>query len=290
MAFASETAWINTYEPVFRRMIEEAPIGLKNTCDVRYGSEGEDHFFDFVKAGSISTSSDLTETHSLTDDTFERRRIDFDPFYKASIYSKDQMIKMGKDPVNILFVSLRTGYARKVEKLIITAATGTAHGGKLGSTAIPFPAANTVAATGTGGTISYEDVTILNRMMYEDNIPESQEKYLVLGPKQHQAMLNEEKAINSDYGADAVVVRDGRVRRLAGFNVYVSNQLDLTGTDRTCLAYAQNHIGLWIAEDVMLQAEQRKDKHYSTQLYTRIQVGATRLHEEGVYALTCTES
>tara|TARA_R100001015_G_scaffold4445_1_gene1571 strand:- start:88 stop:318 length:231 start_codon:yes stop_codon:yes gene_type:complete len=75
-----------------------------------------------------------------------------------------------------------------------------------------------------------------------------------------------------------------------GFKFITSNRL---GTDsdgnRQVLAFAGDGIKLAIGKDVTSRIDERADKSYSTQIYYCMDIGATRMEEEKVVEIACTE-
>ena len=65
---------------------------------------------------------------------------------------------------------------------------------------------------------------------------------------------------------------------------------DATNTDdRLCFAYTEDAIKLAIGKDVTGRIDERADKSYSTQIYYCMDIGATRMEEEKVVEIACTE-
>tara|TARA_R100001443_G_scaffold55213_3_gene66484 strand:- start:130 stop:342 length:213 start_codon:yes stop_codon:yes gene_type:complete len=70
----------------------------------------------------------------------------------------------------------------------------------------------------------------------------------------------------------------------------MSNRLALDSTTRTCFAWAQDGILLAVGQDAKSRIEERSDKSFSTQVYYSQTVGATRMEEDKVVSILCTES
>ena len=92
-----------------------------------------------------------------------------------------------------------------------------------------------------------------------------------------------------DFTTKPVLV-DGRIKSFMGFNFVDSQRLALSGTDRTVVCWAKSglHLGIW--DDIDVQIDKRPDKSNSTQVYVKGTFGATRLEEEKVVAITCSEA
>ena len=75
-----------------------------------------------------------------------------------------------------------------------------------------------------------------------------------------------------------------------GFNFIDSQRLALTSTNRTVITWAKSglHLGIW--NDINVEIADRPDKSHSTQVYVKGTFGATRVEEEKVVAITCSEA
>ena len=83
---------------------------------------------------------------------------------------------------------------------------------------------------------------------------------------------------------------NGEINSFLGFNFIVSNRLSLSGTTRSCIAYAQYGIALAVGKDVQARIDERADKSYATQVYYCMSIGATRMEEAKVVEVQATES
>ena len=70
---------------------------------------------------------------------------------------------------------------------------------------------------------------------------------------------------------------------------HVSTRLALSGSDRTCFAFAEDGIKLAVGKDTMARIDERPDKSYSTQVFYCATFGATRMEEDKVVQITCVE-
>tara|TARA_R110000765_G_scaffold66149_2_gene128094 strand:+ start:173 stop:364 length:192 start_codon:yes stop_codon:yes gene_type:complete len=58
---------------------------------------------------------------------------------------------------------------------------------------------------------------------------------------------------------------------------------------RTCFAWAEDGLKLAVGKDVMAKIEDRADKSYSTQVFYCASFGATRMEEEKIVEIACSE-
>ena len=113
--------------------------------------------------------------------------------------------------------------------------------------------------------------------------------FCAIGAQQHDDLLGETQAVSLDFTNRPVLV-DGRIKAFMGFNFLDSQRLALSGSNRTVVCWAKSglHLGIW--GDINVQISDRADKSYSTQVYVKETIGATRVEEEKVVAITCSEA
>jgi hypothetical protein len=112
--------------------------------------------------------------------------------------------------------------------------------------------------------------------------------YCALGAEQHDDLLGETFTASLDYNTRPVLV-DGRITSFMGFNFIDSQRLDKASTTRACPAWAKSGMLMGVWNDVTGRVSERGDKSYSTQVYAKTTIGATRLEEKKVVEILCTE-
>jgi hypothetical protein len=78
--------------------------------------------------------------------------------------------------------------------------------------------------------------------------------------------------------------------RFLGLNLQHQIDLQKSGNDRLCLAFAQDGLTLAIGKDISARIDERADKSYATQVYYCQSIGATRMEEAKVLGITCVEA
>jgi hypothetical protein len=166
--------------------------------------------------------------------------------------------------------------------------TGTAKTGEDGTTSTAFPAGQTAATTAGGMTVAKLREAMQLLIAAEVDV-DNEPLYCAIGAQQHDDLLGETQAISLDYTNKPVLV-DGRIKSFMGFNFIDSQRLALSGTNRTAICWAKSglHLGIW--NDISVEISDRADKSYSTQVYVKGTFGATRVEEEKVVAITCSEA
>ena len=117
---------------------------------------------------------------------------------------------------------------------------------------------------------------------------DSERLYCAISAEQHDDLLGETQAISLDFTTRPVLV-EGRITSFMGFNFIHSERLGLSGSDRRVPAWAESGMCLGIWGDVVGKVSERDDKSYSTQVYTKTTIGATRLEEKKIVEIICAE-
>jgi hypothetical protein len=205
-------------------------------------------------------------------DTFDKLRLLTDP---ESTYVQNAVFAAG----------------RKMDRLILAAALGTAKTGEAGATSTVFTAANEVdvAVGGANSRLNVAKLVALQELMIANAIDFTNEEPVVpLTAKDNSALLNEIQIISSDFnGGDRPVLKDGRIIRFMGFT-FVYCQLNETvnaGTNEVNVPVwvkSGMHLGLW--NDVTTSISMRHDLQGEPwQAYVYMTAGATRIEENKVY-------
>lgn len=206
----------------------------------------------------------------------------------ADLIDDQDKLKIIADPTSPYAINGAMSMGRAMDDLIIAAATGTAKTGEDGTTSTAFPAGQTAATTAGGMTVAKLREAMQLLIAAEVDV-DNEPLYCAIGAQQHDDLLGETQAISLDYTNKPVLV-DGRIKSFMGFNFIDSQRLALSGTNRTAICWAKSglHLGIW--NDISVEISDRADKSYSTQVYVKGTFGATRVEEEKVVAITCSEA
>ena len=102
-------------------------------------------------------------------------------------------------------------------------------------------------------------------------------------------MLGTTQITSSDFNSVKALVQ-GDIDTFMGFRFIRSERL---GTDangnRQVLAFTNTSMGLALGKDIQTKISERADKNYSTQVYLCMTIGATRVEDEKVLEIACTE-
>lgn len=206
----------------------------------------------------------------------------------ADLIDDQDKLRIIADPTSPYAINGSMAMGRAMDDEIIAAATGTSLTGEDGTTSTAFPAGQTAGTTAGGLTVAKLREAMQLLLAAEVDV-DNEPLFCAIGAQQHDDLLGETQAVSLDFTNRPVLV-DGRIKAFMGFNFLDSQRLALSGSNRTVVCWAKSglHLGIW--GDINVQISDRADKSYSTQVYVKETIGATRVEEEKVVAITCSEA
>ena len=278
------TAFVQQYSANVQLLSQQMGALLRDKVRVE-SVVGKNAFFDQV--GSV-TAVQKTSRHSDTpqiDTPHARRRVSLSDYEFADLIDNQDKVRMLIDPTSTYAQAAAYAIGRAMDDVIISAALGTAFTGETGSTSTSN--ANTIAHGSAGLTIA--KLRTAKQTLDLNSVDPSIPRYIIVGPKQITDLLGTTEVTSSDFNT-VKALANGEINSFLGFNFIVSNRLSLSGTTRSCIAYAQDGIALAVGKDVTARIDERSDKSYATQVYYCATFGATRMEEDKVVEVQATES
>jgi hypothetical protein len=183
---------------------------------------------------------------------------------------------------------------RQFDRLLIDAFFDAANTGVAGATSTSHGAGQVVAVTQGASAACGMNVAKLREakrlLMAADVDLESDPLCCAVTAKQHDDLLAEAQIISTDFNDKPVLV-EGRLSRFLGINFVHTELLEVDSNSyRRCPVWAKSgmYLGLW--NDITTDISQRKDvQGLPYQAYVYMTAGATRLEEEKVVEIKCSE-
>lgn len=261
---------------------------LRNTIMVKSGVKGEETYMDQINSfAALPKGARLADTDP-TLASFDRRRISLEDFYVAKAWEKMDDIRTLADPTSAIVRNGINAMGRKIDDIIIAAATGTAYTGKTGTTAVTFPTSTNQIAAGSANLTLAKWLDALEVLNANDVDP-SEEKFIIIGSSQLTSLLTTTEIKSADYNSVKALVQ-GQVNEFLGCKVIRSERLNKSGNNRTVLLYTKNSMGIAFGQDVVSRMDELPGKHYAKQLYFSMSCGASRLEEAKVVSILCDET
>ena len=248
---------------------------------------GEKAFYDQVSSVSAVKRTTRHSDTPLIEVPHSRRQVVMYTYEFADLIDDADQVATIVDPTSAYAQSAASAMNRAVDDEIIAAATGTAKTGKAGSTSTDLASAHIIAHGSAGLTVA--KLLSAKEQLDLADVDPSIPRHIAVAPQQITNLLNTTEVKSSDFNTVKALAR-GELNSYLGFTFHVSNRLALDSTTRTCFAWAQDGILLAIGQDQKSRIEERSDKSFSTQIYYSQTVGATRMEEDKVVSILCTES
>lgn len=179
---------------------------------------------------------------------------------------------------------------RYFDDLLINAANGTASTGVDASSLSTESFASTVSTSGgylvadtfgasasTG--MTYPKLVEAYRVLRHAQVDlDAETPCLLMSSQQEADLKKQQEVISKEYNAN-MVVENGRVQHLAGFDIVVSERVNTSSANslRNCLAFVKSGLYLGIWKDMNVKIDNRVDlTSQPWQLYSMLSAGATR--------------
>ena len=279
------TAFVNQFSSNVQLLSQQ--IGSKLRGAVSEESvTGEKAFFDQIGSGVAQLRTSRHADTPLMETPHSRRQVSIDTYEYADLVDDADKVRMLIDPTSTYARAAAAAIGRAIDDSIITAATGTAKTGVAGGTDTSMLAANQIAHGSAGLTVA--KLVSAAKILDNADVDPSIQRYIVVGPEQVEDLLNNSTVTSSDYNSIKALVQ-GEIDTFLGFKFIKSTRLAVASSVRTCFAWAEDGLKLAVGKDVMAKIDQRADKSYSTQVFYCASFGATRMEEEKVVEIACSE-
>jgi hypothetical protein len=263
---------------------------LRDAVDTDFTQDGAVIYFDFIGTASVRKRVTVAEATQHNPPPHSRRLIRPNT-YKADAYLSDVDIqKMGRSPQNKWMQAFVAAHARNCDDVIIAAANGNAVSAdeNLAETTIALPAGQKIAVAAAG--LNLAKVAEAKYRLDLANVP-LEDRHAVIGPIQESNLLNEAKATSRDYVSNKILEKGSiEGETWMGFTWRLSNRLTAdASSDRLCLFYHKQAIGLWCPMDVKSDIAKDPSRSFDWAMVVQMSCSATRIQDAGVVQVACDE-
>jgi hypothetical protein len=286
MSVQITTAFVEQYKSNVFHLAQQKGSKLRDA--VRTESiVGKSHFFERIgSTAAVKRTSRHADTPRV-DTPHSRRKVTMDDYDWADLIDDSDKIRMLISPQSEYAKAGAYAMGRTMDDVIIAAATGNAFGGVSGGSTIALPAGQKIAHGSTGLTIA--KLISAKEKLDAANVDPDEARVLVCSAKQISDLLGTTQITSADFNSVKALVQ-GDIDTFMGFKFIRSERL---GTDsngnRQVLAFTNTSMGLALGKDIQTKISERADKNYSTQVYLCMTIGATRVEDEKVIEIACTE-
>jgi hypothetical protein len=297
MSWSPDTAFVQDYKNQLDVAFQQMSSRLRSTVEV----VTQNAEYGYYERLGEATANEITTRHAATpldDIDHTRRRVQIRGYNNALLFDNQDRLRMLIDPKMKYAEAQAAALSRKMDSIIISAASGTAVTGKTGSGTQSFDSANQIAVSYVeSGAATNSGLTVakLRKAGYllrsNEVLQNGQKPHCIVSAKQIQDLLTDPQVTSSDYNTVRALV-NGEIDTYMGFKFIQTELLTLnSSTDvRTCLVYVPAAMKFAIAEDINLSIDKRADKNNSWQVYSEATFGAVRMWEEAIVEIACDES
>lgn len=284
MSFQIDTAFSKQYKDTITLLVQQGGSRLRDS--VRNEVQiGEKAFWEQIGATSAKLKTTRHGDSPLVSTPHSRRQSTMLDYEWGDYIDQNDMNKMIIDPTSMYMLNARNAMGRAIDDAIITNALGTAFTGKEGATSVTFPATQVVTATSG---LNLAALTATLEKFNANNVDPDEEKYLVCGSQQITNLLGINQVTSVDFNTNRALTT-GKVGSFMGFTFIQTERLPKVSTVRSCIAYTKSGLLLALGKDITTNIAQRPDKSFSWYIYACMSIGATRMEEERVVRIDCTE-
>lgn len=286
MSTQINTAFVNQFSANVQMLSQQMGSILRAAVDVETVN-GEKAFFDQVGSAAAVKRTTRHGDTPMVETPHERRMVTMADYEYADLIDDQDRVRLLIDPTSTYGRAAAAAMGRAMDDEIIAAALGTAQTGKDGGTSTALPSGQKIAVASAGLTIAklVSAKELLDAASVDPSIP----RHIVVSPKQISDLLNNTTVTSSDFNTVKALAQ-GEINSFVGFQFHVSNRLTTDGSgDRQVIAFASDGIKLAIGKEPSARIDERADKSYATQVYYCQSLGCTRMEEEKVVEIACSE-
>lgn len=309
MSAQIDIAFINQYNAVAMSLSQQKGSRLQDK--VRNEMQHSEAEF-FERIGTVA-AVELPGRHSetpYTDTPHTRRMVTMKDYVWADRTDDQDKIRLLIDPTSEYAAQAAYAFGRTKDSIIISNALGSAYGGKTGSSAVVLPSAQKYAANASGAFTNLTVATLRKVKKLMDVQEVEGRRFLACTASQIESLLGQTEVTSSDYASVKALVQ-GEVNSFMGFE-FVRTQLlgqPASGTVasaadgsvgagaavdtssyRSCIAWAEQGLLMTTGMNFETKVDVLPAMNYTTQVYARMSIGATRMEEVQVVEVICKES
>jgi hypothetical protein len=287
MSVQITTAFVEQYKSNVFHLAQQKGSRLRDAVRTETVN-GKAHYFE-----RIGTTAALKRTsrHSDTprvDTPHSRRRVTMEDYDWADLIDNEDKVRMLISPESEYAQAGAWAMGRAMDDAIIDAASGNAFGGVAGGTTVALPSGQKIAHGSAG--LSVSKLIEAKEILDANSVDPEEARFCVVTSKQLSDLLAITQITSADFNSVKALVQ-GDIDTFLGFRFIRTERLDTnSSSNRLVLAFAQSGIGLAVGQDVQTRISERADKNYATQVFLSMTIGATRIEDEKVVEIECTES
>lgn len=229
----------------------------------------------------MSAKAQGVQTTPVGDPGYSRRTCTMVTYVGGKALARDEDLKTVVKPESPWVASAVSAYGNQIDTVVYAALGGDAFSGVDGGTSVALPAAQKLA-TVSGEVLDTDFIIDVKAKLDAANIP-AEGRCVMIHPTDLNNMLRDPLITTVDSNTVKALVK-GEINTWMGFEFIMTTN----ATQGVCYFYQKDAVVLGLNEQPMVRIDERKDLSYAKQIYFELNLGATRLEEEGVVEVTIT--
>lgn len=276
MASTIPVAFVNSYRSNVTMLYQQKASVLRDVGRVE-APTGEAHFFERLAPHDMLQRTARHSEQDVQDADHTRRMVIMNEWYTNQYIDKEDKLRMLIDPQGPYTMNASAAAGRKIDSVVYSAIRGNAYSGHAGATPVALPSGQKIAHGGAG--LTKAKVLEAHRKLTFSEVPQDG-RYFIYNAFGLEDLLNVTEVTSADYsGVKALTT--GELGAFMGFKWIVYN-FAAESSVYYSVACHRDAVGIVIPMEPTIEIDRLPTKHYLTQVYLELSLGATRILEEGV--------
>lgn len=239
---------------------------------------GKNAFFERIGAVDMVDATSRHDDTPQIDTPHSRRRVSLVTSRWADLIDRADQVRTLIDPQSPYATNASWSAGRKMDAVIVAAMFGNAYAGEAGGTTVALPSAQKIAAASAGLTVA--KLISAKEILGAADV-DMENVTCAINPAGLTDLLSTTQVTSADYNSVKALVA-GQIDTFMGFKFIVTT----TMTAGKAGVYTKNAMALAIGAEPVVRISERADKNYSTQVFVEMDIGATRVEDEGVVEIS----
>lgn len=280
MAITIDKVYIQTFERNVRYLAQQADTRLRRFVTEK-ATDGQKHNWERLGSGEASLKAAARVATPTSDLPWSRRVSLAQTYHMGETVEQEDVVQMLIDPNSNVSAAIANGMKRKIDDILIAAATGTALNGD--GTTSAFPAGQLVG-DGTG-VISIDNILEVQEKFYKNDIDPDESKVMVISPTVQRKLMSLMEVTSGDY-QNSKALATGMLPNWMGFDWVVSNRLLVPAAGQiSCLAFTKRALGFQVNRDITAKVAEDPSLSFAWRIYAAMTMGAVRTEDEQIVHL-----
>ena len=280
MAITIDKVYIQTFERNVRHLAQQADTRLRRFVTEK-ATDGQKHNWERLGSGEASLKAAARVATPTSDLPWSRRVSLAQTYHMGETVEQEDVVQTLIDPNSNVSAAIANGMKRKIDDILIAAATGTALNGD--GTTSAFPAGQ-VVGDGTGA-ISIDNILEVQEKFYKNDIDPDESKVMVISPTVQRKLMSLMEVTSGDY-QNSKALATGMLPNWMGFDWVVSNRLLVPAAGQiSCLAFTKRALGFQVNRDITAKVAEDPSLSFAWRIYAAMTMGAVRTEDEHIVHL-----